>query len=32
MGSVNAIGMLAKALLPRNADFFLDQVVLAEKR
>jgi SAM-dependent methyltransferase len=31
MGSINLIGILAKLLIPRNDDFFLDQIVLAEK-
>jgi len=31
MGSINAIGALAGRLLPKNPDFFLDHIVLAER-
>lgn len=31
MGSINVIGAVAARLLPANPDFFLDQVVLAER-
>jgi len=31
MATVNIVGLLSRLLLPENPDFYLDQIVLAEK-
>ena len=32
MGLINLLGLIARFILPKNPDLFLDHVVLAEKR